>query len=61
MGLRWVTTTLAASQQVDQGLEGGEKPQLLPPRFIIKTDDDVFIEIFHLERFINAIYGRNPE
>merc|ERR1712212_174414 len=27
------------------------------PRFVLKTDDDVFVEIFHLFNFVSAVYG----
>jgi len=30
------------------------------PRFVLKTDDDVFVEIFHLFNFVSAVYGDSP-
>jgi len=30
------------------------------PRFVLKTDDDVFVEIFHLFNFVSAVYGFSP-
>jgi len=30
------------------------------PRFVLKTDDDVFIEMYHLFNFVSAVYGTNP-
>ena len=29
-------------------------------RFVLKTDDDVFVEIFHLFNFVSAVYGFSP-
>ena len=31
------------------------------PSFVIKTEDDVFVEIFHLFKFALAIYGERPQ
>ena len=30
------------------------------PAFVVKSNDDVFIETFHLFKFVSAIYGSNP-
>ncbi len=30
------------------------------PTFVVNTGDDVFVEIFHLAKFVEAIYGGNP-
>lgn len=30
------------------------------PKFIVKSQDDVFIEVFHLFKFVDAIYGQSP-
>jgi len=30
------------------------------PRFVLKTDDDIFVEIFHLFNFVSAVYGFSP-
>jgi hypothetical protein len=32
----------------------------LPPVLVLKTDDDVFVEVFHLFKFAQAIYGGKP-
>jgi len=34
--------------------------QCSTPRFVLKTDDDVFVEIFHLFNFVSAVYGFSP-
>ena len=31
------------------------------PSFVVKADDDVFIETFHLYNFVSAIYGQSPK
>ena len=31
------------------------------PSFVLKTEDDVFVEMFHLFKFALAIYGERPE
>ena len=51
MGLKWVTDRCGRSDNNNNKL----------PTFLLKTGDDVFIEIFHLEEFVNAIYGQNPK
>ena len=33
---------------------------LNPPKFVLKSDDDVFIEMYHLFNFVSAVYGTNP-
>merc|ERR1712121_103973 len=30
------------------------------PTFVMKTDDKVFVEVFHLFNFVSAIYGSDP-
>ena len=30
------------------------------PTFVLKTDDNVFVEIFHLINFLSGVYGHNP-
>lgn len=44
MGYKWVVENCKNNQ----------------PRFVIKTDDKVFVEIFHLFNFVSAIYGSSP-
>lgn len=44
MGLRW------ASDQTDD----------CRPVFVVKAEDDAFVEIFHLAKFVQAIYGDSP-
>ena len=31
------------------------------PKYVVKADDDVFVEIFHLYHFVSAIYGPEPK
>jgi len=31
-----------------------------PPKFVLKTDDNVFVEMYHLLNFVSAVYGPNP-
>jgi len=31
-----------------------------PPKFVLKSDDDVFIEMYHLFNFVSAVYGTHP-
>jgi len=31
-----------------------------PPKFVLKSDDDVFIEMYHLFNFVSAVYGPQP-
>jgi len=31
-----------------------------PPKFVLKSDDDVFIEMYHLFNFVSAVYGSHP-
>lgn len=31
-----------------------------PPKFVLKSDDDVFIEMYHLFNFVSAVYGTSP-
>lgn len=31
------------------------------PKLVVKADDDVFIEIYHLFYFVSAIYGESPQ
>ncbi len=35
-------------------------PKQRSPVFLVKTDDHVFVEIFHLFKFAMAIYGDSP-
>jgi hypothetical protein len=35
--------------------------QTSPASFVVKVDDDVFIETFHLFNFVSAIYGSTPK
>ena len=30
------------------------------PKFVLKSDDDVFIEMYHLFNFVSAVYGTQP-
>jgi len=30
------------------------------PKFVLKSDDDVFIEMYHLFNFVSAVYGTHP-
>ena len=60
MGLKWVVTREEKEGDQLQCGGNGERSSEQHPTFLIKTDDDVFIEIFHLEEFVSAIYGKNP-
>jgi len=31
-----------------------------PPKFVLKSDDDVFVEMYHLFNFVSAVYGPKP-
>ena len=45
MGFKWLDEACRASKA----------------SFVVKTDDDVFIETYHLFNFVSAIYGSTPK
>jgi len=38
-----------------------DKCGMNPPTFVLKMEDNVFLEIFHLFNFVSAVYGTNPD
>ena len=45
MGFKWLDEACGASKA----------------SFVVKADDDVFIETYHLFNFVSAIYGSTPK